>query len=217
MERVINPTANHDKRTANDGVIIQIRLEDVRNGSPVYINLNPLDGLSAEEKASAIQACFTEAYEQSKQAFEEDGQYGKRVKNGTYPRCLTVIDTESVFSFEISLRVQRYKYEDGHTETFYGGIIMPRIPYVPCQVITLLAEREDYEKQMEEEKQPVQKGNKVPLSEFCEEWGIGVKTFHRCAAMARHCLSDGLYLRDVLLRFLDGDHEALSVFKGFAA
>ena len=86
---------------------------------------------------------------------------------------------------KVDVLVQRYMNKvTGESLVFYGGVLMPRIPFIPCQLITSLAERAEYEGMPENSLTEA-----ISLGYFCKDWGIGVKAFIRVLKKAMSCFS----------------------------
>ena len=134
-----------------------------------------LDELSedSDERRLELFKLVKDAYAEEKKKFEES--HDDIQKNGTYFKKYILLDPIDGKDISMFIVMQRYKYKaDQHTETFFGSIFLPHLPYLVSQVITILSEWEEivnsHSKGAASEKLPT-------LLEYCQSWGITPKLY----------------------------------------
>ena len=206
MKEIIfqNPDTDNLDKTADIAQVIACAVK--QSSAPGSINQLflqiDLDDLSEDPSCRArdLRVMLTDLYRKEKGKYEKS--HNSVVRNGTYPRKFALLDPIDNNAVYIIIVMQRYKHkEENRTRTFYGGLFMPRCPYLLSQVITILSERElsiEYARQWQEtEKQST-------VLEYCLSWGITVRLYYSFFAqvMARYSAEAGACSRKEFREFL---------------
>lgn len=182
MKEIIvqNPNKDNSEGAPINGA--QVKARAVRRSSALGsinklrldIALDELDEDSPTRRED-LRELLRSRYADEKKKFE--ASHPDVVKNGTYIRKFVFLDPIDEGKVFVLIVMQKYKNrKNNHTETFYGGgLFMPRLPYLICQALTILAEKEAYcnlcEQGPADEQSP-------SLQEYCRSWGITVKLYY---------------------------------------